>query len=578
MKPRTVHLLRTLMFASILLSIHWQHRKFVAAQATLKNWSDAMPMIREILSAAHSVRDRSESQFAEVLDADETVLAEVTRTSPSADHILGFSGPTDVLLTFDGNGKLAAAHVLSSRDTRDHVRKVLEDSKFLRSLNGRTPSELMDLSDVDAVSGATLTSCAILEAIRFQILTMDGAGQETMRLKSLKFPNPPRLEDVRLLYPNAKTLEQNSASDILWHVLDSSGSRIGDLLRASPVADNNVGFQGPTDVLISVDALGHVSGIAPGVSYDNEPYVDYVREDEYFRNSFNGRDIKTLAALDSSMVEGVSGATMTSQTVARSLQMTAQAFVDDQRRKGPSHRPDSWANSLKGPWAVSTIFTLRNFSTIGITLVGVILGLTHLRSRRWLRVTYQCLVIVWLGLINGDMVSQALLLGWAQSGIAWQNALGLNVLTAAALLVPISTGRNVYCSHICPHGAIQQLVRRRLPWQTRIPPRIHYWLKYTPIVLIAWVVTIGLLHLPFSPVDIEPFDAWLWMIAGIATIMVAMGGLIASMFVPMAYCRFGCPTGALLDYLSSSSGKSWSRRDAIVLLIIVACGIINVIT
>ena len=103
------------MFASILLSIHWQHRKFVAAQATMKNWSDAMPMIREILSAAHSVRDRSESQFAEVLDADETVLAEVTRTSLSADHILGFSGPTDVLLTFDGNGKLAAAHVLSSR-------------------------------------------------------------------------------------------------------------------------------------------------------------------------------------------------------------------------------------------------------------------------------------------------------------------------------------------------------------------------------------------------------------------------------------------------------------------------------
>jgi polyferredoxin len=147
------------------------------------------------------------------------------------------------------------------------------------------------------------------------------------------------------------------------------------------------------------------------------------------------------------------------------------------------------------------------------------------------------------------------------------------ILTAAALLVPMATGQNVYCSHVCPHGAVQQLIRKRLPWQVRLSPKVLRWLKVFPMLLIAWVVAIGMLHLPFSPVDIEPFDAWLWSVAGLATIAVAVIGLVASLFVPMAYCRFGCPTGLMLDYVSRAGGKTWTMRDTIVLAVVVICGL-----
>ncbi len=565
------------MFASLLLSIHWQHRRFLAVEAGTKNWSDALPMIRQILARAESVRENGDStdgasNFANVLDADGHELGQVARTSPLANHILGFSGPTDVLLVLDDGGKLIVAKIISSRDTRDHVQKVQADPDFLQSLNGRTREELMDLRDVDAVSGATLTSYAILESIRFRVASMEGAGQGKAQLSSLKFPEPPRLQDVQLLYPAAAKLERDPNSDVLWHVQDSNDAQAGDLLRASPVADNNVGFQGPTDVLIAVDENREVSGLALGVSYDNEPYVGYVREDDYFRSLFNGQNLKILTALEGDTVEGVSGATMTSQAVARSLQMVAQAYVDDQSRKSSPVRQDA-PESSTGGWTLNAVVTLRNLSTISMTLFGVIVGLTHLRGRRWLRVGFQCVLIGWLGLINGDMVSQALLLGWAQSGVPWQHAFGLTILTAAALLVPMATGQNVYCSHVCPHGAVQQLIRKRLPWQVRLSPKVLRWLKVFPMLLIAWVVAIGMLHLPFSPVDIEPFDAWLWSVAGLATIAVAVIGLVASLFVPMAYCRFGCPTGLMLDYVSRAGGKTWTRRDTIVLAVVVICGL-----
>jgi NosR/NirI family nitrous oxide reductase transcriptional regulator len=69
---------------------------------------------------------------AEVRDANGQAIAQVLRTSPAANHILGFSGPTDVLLVMNADSELIAAKILSSRDTRDHVQKVLEDEQFLQ--------------------------------------------------------------------------------------------------------------------------------------------------------------------------------------------------------------------------------------------------------------------------------------------------------------------------------------------------------------------------------------------------------------------------------------------------------------
>lgn len=583
MKPRTVHVLRVLMFAGILLCIHWQHREYLQREVRVENWSDVLPVIQDVLPEAEVVVDSSTTEAdaekpTEVRDANGLAIAWVLRTSPAANHILGFSGPTDVLLVMNPDSKVIAVRVLSSRDTRDHVQKVLDDEKFLQSLVGRSQQELLNPQDVDAVSGATLTSYAILESIRFRVSKLSTNGAAPSRLTSLKFPEPPRLEDVRLLYSDAEKVEPDADSTVVWKVLGPDNAETGKLLRASPAADNNVGYQGPTDVLIAVDKQMVVTGIAVGVSYDNESYVGYVREDEYFRKLFNGRDQSSLATIDGDTVEGVSGATMTSQSVARSLQLTAQAFVDEEKAREAAEQKQRSASAEESNGVASgrDVISLRDVSTIVITLFGVVVGLTHLRGRKWLRISYQVLVIGWLGLVNGDMVSQALLLGWAQSGIPWQNALGLTLLTIAALLVPISTGRNVYCAQICPHGAVQQLVRRRLPWQAKLSPRILAGLRYLPLLLIVWVMAIGLLHLPFSPVDIEPFDAWLWSVAGVATIVVAVAGLVASLFVPMAYCRFGCPTGAVLDYIGGG-GKSWNRRDTFVLVLVLIAIFVSVV-
>jgi hypothetical protein len=44
----------------------------------------------------------------------------------------------------------------------------------------------------------------------------------------------------------------------------------------------------------------------------------------------------------------------------------------------------------------------------------------------------------------------------------------------------------------------------------------------------------------------------------------------------MAYCRFGCPTGAVLDYIGGG-GKSWNHRDTFVLVLVVASLLVSVV-
>jgi polyferredoxin len=97
---------------------------------------------------------------------------------------------------------------------------------------------------------------------------------------------------------------------------------------------------------------------------------------------------------------------------------------------------------------------------------------------------------------------------------------------------------------------------------------VAHLLSLLPPALLTLSVMVAMTSLTFSLVDIEPFDAWVFRIAGWATITVAVAGLAASLFLPMAYCRFGCPTGTLIGYLRfNSRSDRWGRRDWLALSI-----------
>jgi len=550
--PIVVHATRLAVVAAIAWLVHAEHVRFLSRHAAADLADLPIERVQRHLAAATAIGDPSDlvAGGRDLVDAAGGRVGTILRTSPAGDAAIGFSGPTDVLVVCDGDLRVAGMEVLASRDTRDHVHAVERDAAFWRSFHGRSLEELAAAQPdrAHAVAGATLTSLAIAEAVVRRL----GGTAEAGRLTA-----EPTLADLQRIFPEAVRIESDPGDPAVIRVLAAADIPLGWALRTSPAADRVIGYQGPSDAVVGFDVTGRVCGVAVLSSYDNEPYVGYVRDDAAFRGIYRGMTPEQLAGIDpkETGIEGVSGATMTSQAVAAGIVRAARQHAELRQRRpgGPA-----WAGvvrSIEGP----------QWGAIGVIVAGIVTAFTRLRGTWFGRLALPVAVLAYLGFGAGALLSQAQLLGWAQAGVP-RGAVVLAVLAAAAVVLPATTRRNVYCGHLCAHGAAQQLLVRLVKPQRSVPAGLRPWLVALPWALLAVAILVAVLHLPLNLVDLEPFDAYLPAVAGIAALVIFAVSLVASSFSPMAYCRHGCPTGALLDQLRlhrRSDRVTW--RDGVLL-------------
>jgi NosR/NirI family nitrous oxide reductase transcriptional regulator len=531
------HAARLVAWAAVAWLIHATHQQRAADREGVELASVPLEIVRRHLPGAATIGGESPAVAGgrEVIDDAGKRVGTILRTSPAGDVAIGFSGPTDLLLVCDVDLVVAGVAILASGDTRDHVRAVRLDPTFLQSLAGRPLAELARLGTerIDAVAGSTLTSMAIVDAI---VLRLGGSGGAS------RFAEEPTLADLRRLFPAAESIEPDAGDPSVIRVRGAEGIPLGWALRTSPAADRVIGYQGPTEALVGFDSENRVAGVAVLASFDNEPYVGYVRDDRAFRGLWRGMPIEAVAGIDPTAtgVEGVSGATMTSQAVAEGIVRAARAG-QDRPRPGAG---DFWPE-LAGRLAR---IEPPQWGAIAVIAAGVATAFTRLKGGLFGRLAMPVAVLGYLGFGAGALLSQAQLWGWAGAGIP-RGAVVLGVLACLAIVLPATSRRNVYCSHLCGHGAAQQLLRRAARPKGRVSGRLKQGLVALPWALVVLAILASVLPLPIALVDLEPFDAYLPLVAGVPAIVIFVVSLVASSRYPMAYCRYGCPTGAVLDHL-----------------------------
>ncbi len=504
--------------------------------------------VREFYPAAVSISGADGGGVQTVKDSSGIALGYLAQTSPGADAIVGYSGPTNTLLALDPAGRVLGVRVLHSADTPEHVAEVVAKRSFFAQFKGLKIGDVGGIKAPDAVSGATLTANAIAAGI------LNRLGSPTT---SLRFPNAITLDEVRALIPDAARLDGEK-------VFNASGQLVGRAIRTSPASDSTIGYKGPSDTLVILDPTGtKVTNVRLRTSFDTETYVGYVTGDPQFLRLFSNMPVQKLASLDFAKegVEGVSGATETSYAIAEGLKLRAKAHMDASIPK--------WLSALRWRW--------QDTGHLAVIFSALAMAFTKLRGSRTARTIHHILLVAYGGLIASELLSQALFVGWARGALPWQSAPGLVLLAAVALLGPVFTRRQIYCHHICPHGALQQLVARRLPWQWQPGQRMLRVLGALPYALLVFVLVAAVLGWTFNLNALEPFDAYVFRVAGVGTLAVFLVGILASLFSPMAYCRHGCPTGALFTLLRATGQKDkLSRRDylaaaLIVLLFLTGC-------
>ena len=107
-------------------------------------------------------------------------------------------------------------------------------------------------------------------------------------------------------------------------------------------------------------------------SFDNEPYVGYVRDDRGFANHFIGQTFESLSQTDQDAppTEGVSGATMTSQTIAQAIITAAHS----------AHEAQPASSFLKGLPSRLRDIDAPQWGALLLVLCGLVVGFTRLRG------------------------------------------------------------------------------------------------------------------------------------------------------------------------------------------------------
>lgn len=369
---------------------------------------------------------------------------------------------------------------------------------------------------------------------------------------------PITVEEVRAVLPDATSLQPDPSDTNGFNILDPSNKKIGLAIRTLPEAARIVGYRGWTDTLIVLDPALKIVAVKIRDSQDTREHVGDIRDDRAFLRSWKGRSWNELLGLDpkDTGIDGVSGASMTSE-----------AIVEGILRRIQSTRAANEARTAK------RTLRWRLADTVLAVVTGAAIWLSIKGSHRkpWLRRCFQIIVVVYVGFLGGHLISLSVLTGWVHAGIPWSTGPGLVLLVAAALTLPIVSGKPLYCQHLCPHGVLQEWVHLAAKgrWRINLPPRAARWLRLIAPLLIAigtgWVI----LHAPFEIAHIEPFDAYMIRTAGIASLSIAVISILSSALVPMGFCRYACPTGALLNFVRSRGSEDrFSVRDASALAMV----------
>ena len=296
------------------------------------------------------------------------------------------------------------------------------------------------------------------------------------------------------------------------------------------------GYGGPVPLKIHIGKDGKLTAIEAEPNAESPDFFDRAKE---LFSRWQGKTIDEAMAED---VDAVSGATFSSKAIIRNVQRgLAYAKQHGLADGGKGAQEESAERTVATGWTLGSI----------VALIAVLLGavVPLFTNNRRLHLVQLVVNVVVLGLWTGTFVSYTLFLRLFAGGVSL-SAIGTLaaplLMLIVALLYPLAGRSGHYCAHVCPFGSAQELAGKLSRRKLRITPRVLRVL--TALRNLLWGVLMALLLTDTCTawVDYELFTAFIYSSASVWVIVLAVLFIVMSMWVPRPYCRFVCPTGALM--------------------------------
>lgn len=317
------------------------------------------------------------------------------------------------------------------------------------------------------------------------------------------------------------------------------------VVSTKPLAKDVQGYGGPVPLKIHIKD-GRVVAVEAEPNAESPDFFNRAKE---LLNHWQGKSVDEALAEE---VDAVSGATFSSRAIIANMQR-GLAYAKQHGQWGEDGSVGALGTSA--PPIVgsvgNSVGALETGASPIVALVVVLLGavVPLFYNNRRLHLVQLAVNVVVLGLWTGTFVSYTLFLRIFAGGVSL-SAIGAFaaplLMLIVALIYPLAGRSGHYCANICPFGSAQELAGKLSRRKLRITPRILKLLSVLRNLLWGVLMALLLTGTCTAWIDYELFTAFLYSSASVWVTVLAALFLVLSVWVPRPYCRFVCPTGALV--------------------------------
>ena len=332
------------------------------------------------------------------------------------------------------------------------------------------------------------------------------------------------------------------------------------VVNTKPLAKDVQGYGGPVPLKIHIKD-GRVAAVEAEPNAESPDFFNRAKE---LLNHWQNKSVDEALAEE---VDAVSGATFSSKAIIANMQR-GLAYAKQRGQWGedgsvgalgtsasPIDGGSAGALETSAPPIVGSVSNsvgaLQTSAPPIVALIVVLLGavVPLFYNNRRLHLVQLAVNVVVLGLWTGTFVSYTLFLRVFSGGVSLSaiGALAAPLLMLiVALIYPLAGRSGHYCANICPFGSAQELAGKLSRRKLRITPRVLKLLSVLRNLLWGVLMALLLTGTCTAWVDYELFTAFLYSSASVWVMVLAALFLVLSVWVPRPYCRFVCPTGALV--------------------------------
>ena len=314
------------------------------------------------------------------------------------------------------------------------------------------------------------------------------------------------------------------------------------VVNTKPLAKDVQGYGGPVPLKIHIKD-GRVAAVEAEPNAESPDFFNRAKE------LLNHWQNKSVDEAMSEEVDAVSGATFSSRAIIANMQR-GLAYAKQHclwGEDGSVGALGTSASPIEGGSAGALETSAPPIVALIVVLLGAVVPLFY--NNRRLHLVQLAVNVVVLGLWTGTFVSYTLFLRIFAGGVSLSaiGALAAPLLMLiVALIYPLAGRSGHYCANICPFGSAQELAGKLSRRKLRITPRVLKLLSVLRNLLWGVLMALLLTGTCTAWIDYELFTAFLYSSASVWVTVLAALFLVLSVWVPRPYCRFVCPTGALI--------------------------------